>query len=120
MKIVNNHFLRGNGYVFWRAFEAWDTEYAFGVRDGVLGYQDSVDFGDRDFFQLEFKKGNFAGDFLAKAGPIYSRHGGDVALGSDGSTVSQSAPAWNLPKERYTDWMDNDRIQNKMLFDASQ
>jgi hypothetical protein len=121
MQIINDYDYHGifTDRVFWRTFGAWDDSRAFGLTDGNLSYREAVGYDRSDFFQLEFKEANAIGTMLVGAGPIFSRHCGDLALDSTGHAIAQSAPPWNLPRGRYTEWMADETIQNKTLFDLT-
>lgn len=59
--------------IFWRTFNAGDTVYIFGNKEGFLSNGTSVEYNHPSgFFQIEIKRGNLFGHHLVDAGRVYS------------------------------------------------
>jgi hypothetical protein len=105
-----------DGTVFWRVFTDYEPYNGVGLKDGTLEKGKSAEYNDGQFVQLEFKKGWFWGEIIKKATLFFVP--GNVELRRDGSTYERPKE-WSLQPTEYTNWMNDDVIQNRTLFEIT-
>jgi hypothetical protein len=117
MKITNNY--QHEAEVYWRLFSSDDYKHAFGLKECLLKKDAVAEWDGSDIVQIEFKRtGLRVSDvFIREAGPLFSSDG-EIVLQADG-TVFQHANPWSLPATKYTEWMNNDVVQDRTLLELT-